>query len=111
MGIKGLHTRLKPSVRSCSARSYAGKRVAVDTYGWIYKALCNADAAKACIQNGDVSRAVRYVERRVEMLKGLGVTAGECILLAAGWATGRGHVTVRPSLCTLRAPRCRGALP
>ena len=84
MGIKGLHTRLKPLVRSGSVRCYAGKRVAVDTYGWIYKALCNADAAKACIQKGDVSGAVRHVLRRVAMLKELGITTGECILLAAG---------------------------
>ena len=73
MGIKGLLPVLKESgyLRTSHVRQHAGKTIAIDVSGWLYRAAYSC--ASILLEGGDTNRYVTYILRRCALLREYGV--------------------------------------
>jgi exonuclease 1 len=66
MGVSGLLPLLKPIIKSSHIRQFHHRRVAVDTYSWIHKALYGA--LDELIANPDTTKWIHYCLRYLDLL-------------------------------------------
>ncbi len=71
MGINGLLPVLKPITRTVHVSSYKGRRVAIDGYSWLHKAVY-ACAMELCLGQF-TTKHIQFCVARIEMLKQHGV--------------------------------------
>lgn len=71
MGVSGLLPALKASTQQVHIRDYRGKRVAVDSYVWLHRAVLTC-AADLCM-NVPTTKYVKYFMNRVQELLAAGV--------------------------------------
>jgi exonuclease-1 len=71
MGVSGLLPALKASAQQVHIRDYRGKRVAVDSYVWLHRAVLTC-AADLCM-NVPTTKYVKYFLNRVQELLAAGV--------------------------------------
>jgi exonuclease-1 len=71
MGVSGLLPALKASTQQVHIRDYRGKRVAVDSYVWLHRAVLTC-AADLCM-NVPTTKYVKYFMNRVQELLAAGI--------------------------------------
>lgn len=71
MGVTGLHQQLKDIQTKTSLSNYKGKTLAVDTYGWLHKAIVSC-AQELCL-NQPTSKYISSVTKKIDMLRYFGV--------------------------------------
>lgn len=71
MGVTGLLPQLKDIQENVSLEKFRGKRVAIDSYAWLHRAVfsCSWDLA----QDLPTDKYILYFQRRIKMLEHFGV--------------------------------------
>ncbi|KAI5957806.1 EXO1 [Candida theae] len=72
MGVNGLLQHLKEIQDPCSLERYRGKTLAIDTYGWLHRALVSC-AEDLCLGR-PTRKYVTYIINKIQMLQHFGVT-------------------------------------
>ena len=71
MGVSGLLPALRASTQQVHIRDYRGKRVAIDSYVWLHRAVMTC-AADLCM-NVPTTKYIKYFMTRVQELLGAGI--------------------------------------
>jgi exonuclease-1 len=71
MGIQGLLPIIKPLIRDCNVKDFSGKRVAVDGYCWLHRAVYNCCMELCNDQETDVW--IKYFLGLVDLLLNAGI--------------------------------------
>lgn len=71
MGVTGLHPQLKEIQVKTQLLKYKGQTLAVDTYGWLHKAIVSC-SQELCL-NQPTKKYITSVTKKVEMLRYFGV--------------------------------------
>lgn len=71
MGVTGLHQQLKEIQTPKNLSEYKGKTLAVDTYGWLHKAIVSC--AQELCQDQPTNKYISSVTKKIEMLRYFGV--------------------------------------
>lgn len=71
MGVTGLHPQLKEIQVKIQLLKYKGQTLAVDTYGWLHKAIVSC-SQELCL-NQPTKKYISSVTKKVEMLRYFGV--------------------------------------
>ncbi|KAI5967973.1 EXO1 [Candida margitis] len=72
MGVNGLLQHLKEIQDPCSLERYRGKTLAIDTYGWLHRALVSC-AEDLCLGR-PTRKYITYIINKIQMLQHFGIT-------------------------------------
>ncbi|CAD1811860.1 unnamed protein product [Candida parapsilosis] len=72
MGVNGLLQHLKEIQEPCSLERYRGKTLAIDTYGWLHRALVSC-AEDLCLGR-PTRKYITYIINKIQMLQHFGIT-------------------------------------
>lgn len=72
MGVLGLLPILKEIQEPTSLERYRGKTLAIDTYGWLHRALVSC--SQELCQDKPTKKYITYVMNKVQMLQHFGIT-------------------------------------
>lgn len=72
MGVNGLLQHLKEIQDPCSLERYRGKTLAIDTYGWLHRALVSC-AEDLCLGR-PTRKYITYILNKIQMLQHFGIT-------------------------------------
>ncbi|KAG5418601.1 EXO1 [Candida metapsilosis] len=72
MGVNGLLQHLKEIQDPCSLERYRGKTLAIDTYGWLHRALVSC--AEDLCQGRPTRKYITYIINKIQMLQHFGIT-------------------------------------